>query len=78
MTTDGLTDEGLAALDATLARHTATGAVPGLVALVARGGRVHVTSAGLTGILLTQRMMTSPEPPAVVRDFWSATYAAFA
>ena len=27
----GFTDEGLAALDATLAQHTATGAVPGLV-----------------------------------------------
>jgi CubicO group peptidase (beta-lactamase class C family) len=42
----GFTDEGLAALDAALARHTATGAVPGLVALVARGGQVHVTCAG--------------------------------
>jgi CubicO group peptidase (beta-lactamase class C family) len=42
----GFTDEGLAALDAALARHTATGAVPGLVALVARDGQVHVTSAG--------------------------------
>jgi CubicO group peptidase (beta-lactamase class C family) len=44
--TGGFTDEGLAALDATLAQHTATGAVPGLVALVARDGQVHVTSAG--------------------------------
>jgi CubicO group peptidase (beta-lactamase class C family) len=34
--------------------------------------------SGLTGILLTQRMMTSPEPPAVARDFWSAAYAALA
>jgi CubicO group peptidase (beta-lactamase class C family) len=42
----GLTDEGLAALDAALAGHTAAGAVPGLVALVARGGQVHVTAAG--------------------------------
>ena len=42
----GFTDEGLAALDATLAQHTATGAVPGLVSLVARNGQVHVTSAG--------------------------------
>jgi CubicO group peptidase (beta-lactamase class C family) len=42
----GFTDEGLAALDATLARHTASGAVPGLTALVARDGQVHVTSAG--------------------------------
>jgi len=44
--TGGFTDEGLAALDAALAGHTSTGAVPGLVALVARGGQVHVTSAG--------------------------------
>jgi CubicO group peptidase (beta-lactamase class C family) len=44
--TGGFTDEGLAALDATLTRHVSTGAVPGLVALVARGGQVHVTSAG--------------------------------
>jgi CubicO group peptidase (beta-lactamase class C family) len=35
-------------------------------------------ATGLTGILLTQRMMTSPEPPAVAKDFWSAAYAALA
>ncbi|MGH3297923.1 MAG: serine hydrolase domain-containing protein [Trebonia sp.] len=46
MSSDGFTDDGLAALDAALARHTSTGAVPGLVALVARDGPVHVTSAG--------------------------------
>jgi CubicO group peptidase (beta-lactamase class C family) len=33
------------------------------------------TSAGLTGILLTQRMATSPEPTPLVKDFWSAAYA---
>src|SRR5512146_2513501 len=44
--TAGFTDEGLAALDAVLGRHPASGAVPGLVALVARGGQVHVTTAG--------------------------------
>jgi CubicO group peptidase (beta-lactamase class C family) len=44
--TDGFTDEGLAALDAALAGHASTGAVPGLVALVARGEEEHVTSAG--------------------------------
>jgi CubicO group peptidase (beta-lactamase class C family) len=33
---------------------------------------------GLTGILLTQRMMTSPELPEVARDFWSFAYAALA
>jgi CubicO group peptidase (beta-lactamase class C family) len=31
---------------------------------------------GLTGILLTQRAMISPEPPEIVTDFWSAAYAA--
>jgi CubicO group peptidase (beta-lactamase class C family) len=46
MTSDGFTDEGLAALDAALAAHTASGSVPGLVALVARNGQVHVTAAG--------------------------------
>jgi CubicO group peptidase (beta-lactamase class C family) len=30
----------------------------------------------LTGILLTQRYMTSPQPPAVFRDFWTCAYAA--
>lgn len=33
-------------------------------------------SVGLTGILLTQRAMTSPEPPEVVVDFWRAAYDA--
>ena len=34
------------------------------------------TASGLTGILLTQRMVTSPEPTELVTDFWSAAYAA--
>jgi len=33
-------------------------------------------ATGLTGILLTQRMVTSPEPSDLVKDFWSAAYAA--
>ena len=33
-------------------------------------------ATGLTGILLTQRMVTSPEPAQLVKDFWSAAYAA--
>jgi CubicO group peptidase (beta-lactamase class C family) len=33
---------------------------------------------GLTGILLTQRMATSPAPSEVVRDFWSGARAALA
>ncbi|TML93798.1 MAG: beta-lactamase family protein [Actinobacteria bacterium] len=35
-------------------------------------------ATGLTGILLTQRAMTSPEPPAVFDDFWRHAYAAIA
>ena len=35
-------------------------------------------SGPLTGTLFTQRMMTSPEPPGVARDFWSAAHAALA
>jgi CubicO group peptidase (beta-lactamase class C family) len=34
------------------------------------------TSRGLTGILLTQRMATSPEPVPLVSEFWAAAYAA--
>ncbi len=34
------------------------------------------TAACLTGILLTQRMVTSPEPTEIVTDFWAAAYAA--
>jgi CubicO group peptidase (beta-lactamase class C family) len=46
MGSGGFTNEGLAALDAALAGHVSGGAVPGLVALVARDGEVHITSAG--------------------------------
>jgi CubicO group peptidase (beta-lactamase class C family) len=31
---------------------------------------------GMIGILMTQRMMDSPQPPAVFRDFWTAAYQA--
>ena len=34
------------------------------------------TGSGLTGILLTQRTMTSPVPTELVRDFWAAACAA--
>ncbi len=30
----------------------------------------------LTGILLTQRMMDSPQPPRAFVDFWTSTYQA--
>jgi len=33
-------------------------------------------AAGLTGILLTQRQATSPEPTEIAMDFWAAAYAA--
>jgi CubicO group peptidase (beta-lactamase class C family) len=32
----------------------------------------------LTGILFTQRAMTSPEPPPFFTHFWSAAYGAIA
>jgi CubicO group peptidase (beta-lactamase class C family) len=35
-------------------------------------------ATGLTGILLTQRAMTSPEPPAAFVDFWNHAYQALA
>jgi CubicO group peptidase (beta-lactamase class C family) len=31
---------------------------------------------GLTGILFTQRAVTSPEPPPLITDFWEGAYAA--
>jgi CubicO group peptidase (beta-lactamase class C family) len=33
-------------------------------------------STGLTGIILTQRAMTSPQPPQLFLDFWEAAYGA--
>ena len=30
----------------------------------------------LVGILLTQRLMESPEPPRVFQDFWTSAYQA--
>jgi hypothetical protein len=30
----------------------------------------------MVGILMTQRMMESPVPPRVFRDFWTAAYQA--
>jgi CubicO group peptidase (beta-lactamase class C family) len=35
-------------------------------------------SENLVGILMTQRVWDSPIPPAVLTDFWTATYAAIA
>jgi CubicO group peptidase (beta-lactamase class C family) len=34
--------------------------------------------SGVTGILLTQREVTSPAPPPVVEDFWAGVNAAIA
>jgi len=30
----------------------------------------------LVGILMTQRLMDSPDPPRVFRDFWTSAYQA--
>jgi CubicO group peptidase (beta-lactamase class C family) len=34
------------------------------------------TAEGMIGILFTQRMMESPEPPKVFTDFWTLAYGA--
>jgi CubicO group peptidase (beta-lactamase class C family) len=31
---------------------------------------------GMIGILLTQRLMESPEPPRIFTDFWTLAYGA--
>ncbi len=36
----------------------------------------HDPAQDLIGILFTQRMMDSPEPPAVFVDFWTSAYGA--
>jgi CubicO group peptidase (beta-lactamase class C family) len=54
----GLTAAGLAGLHAAAGRHVADDRVPGLVALVARGGQVHVEALGRLAV----------SGPAVTRD----------
>lgn len=42
------------------------------------GTSAHLDPAeDMVGILMTQRMMESPVPPRVFRDFWTASYQAF-
>jgi CubicO group peptidase (beta-lactamase class C family) len=48
--TEGLTSSGLDRLHAVAEQHIGDAAVPGLVALVARGGEVHVEALGSLGI----------------------------
>lgn len=67
----GMADTGFYVASDKLARFT-TMYAPAEAAAVVGGGR------GPAGDGLTQRMMTSPEPPAVAKDFWSAAYAALA
>ena len=41
------------------------------------GTSAHLDPAeDMAGILLSQRMMESPEPPRVFRDFWTSAYQA--
>src|SRR5579862_6963939 len=48
MSASGLSAARLRRMNDTLARHVASGEVPGLVALVARRGEVHVAAIGTT------------------------------
>ena len=42
------------------------------------GTSAHLDSAeDMIGVLMTQRMMESPTPPKVFRDFWTGAYQAF-
>ena len=82
MSASGLSATRLRRLREALTRHVESGDMPGLVALVARRGEVHVEAIytdpaeELIGILLTQREMTSTKPPNVYRDFWTSAYQA--
>ena len=135
MSASGLSATRLRRLGTVLTRHVESGDMPGLVALVARRGEVHVEAIGtleadgsepmrrdtifriasvtrqiaaaaamtlveecrlrlddrVDDLLpeladrqvlaridapLTQRSMTSPEPPNVFRDFWTCAYQA--
>lgn len=38
----------------------------------------HDPATGISGILLTQRAMTSPEPPPLFDEFWASAYSLFA
>ena len=91
MTTDHLTPEQRASAGVFLGEHDGWGLgmlVPATVAPASSiphgfgwdGGSGTTwrsdRARGLTGVLFTQRAMTSPEPPAVFKDFWSGAYAA--
>lgn len=83
----GLTKPRLETLHQVLSGYVERKEMPGLVALVSHHGDVHVEELGtlafdnparegMIGILFTQRMMDSPEPPKAFVDFWTLAYAA--
>jgi CubicO group peptidase (beta-lactamase class C family) len=59
-------------------RLTTLGSTPGRFGWTGGTGTSVYTDPAeeLIGILLTQREMTSPEPPTVFRDFWTCAYQA--
>jgi CubicO group peptidase (beta-lactamase class C family) len=90
MTTDHLTPEQRASAGVVLGEHDGWGfgmLVPAADAPASTIGRGFGWDGGtgttwrsdrardLTGILFTQRSMTSPEPPAVFNDFWTGADA---
>ena len=68
---EGFSQKGLVGLHDRLAAHVERRDVPGL-------GTTWRTDpvGGLTGIPLTQRAPTSPEPPPPSADFWAGATAA--
>jgi hypothetical protein len=78
----GLTAEGVEALDKALARHVERGTCrawppwwPAMRTSTSRRSGTRPSATPNPG-LLTQRMVTSPEPVELVRDFRAAAYVA--
>ncbi|WP_067798329.1 serine hydrolase [Actinomadura formosensis] len=78
MNDPGLSAARLRHMGEVLAGHVDRGDVPGRFGWSGGTGTSVYTdpSEGLIGVLLTQRHLTSPTPPSVLRDFWTCAYAA--
>jgi hypothetical protein len=76
LTGGGLSPKGLDRMRAVMAGAVERGDVPGLVALVLGATAYTDPAEDLIGVPLTQRAMSSPQPPRVFQDFWTTAYAA--
>jgi hypothetical protein len=69
MTNGWFSPAGLARLHDVMANHVERGAMPGLIALVARHGRAHVE-------VISTKAFGDTEPPELFDDFWRCAYEA--